>query len=200
MIRSARPIAPPVAITILTWKLFCFVRFWKVGTAGRIDNTCENCERYRSWLRFGLVDQKIPTLSDPSTYKWGRRTRPWLPIWWCSWLWSSILHPCVSLSRLVDHQFHFWWKFWFLCLDKWQGQTEDSHFSSAHNHSNTWKYVIKTKRCKTCVINDPLGQTHSLASSDHYFLLFWKVGIDGRHVQKQWSSYQLWVGRVDQQF
>ena len=25
---------------------------------------------------------------------------------------------------------------------------------------------------KTCVINDPLGQTHSLASSDHYFLLF----------------------------
>ena len=26
---------------------------------------------------------------------------------------------------------------------------------------------------KTCVINDPLGQTHTcLASSDHYFLLF----------------------------
>ena len=25
---------------------------------------------------------------------------------------------------------------------------------------------------KTCVINDPLGQTHSLASSDHYFMLF----------------------------
>ena len=38
---------------------------------------------------------------------------------------------------------------------------------------------------KTGVINDPLGQTHSLANRDHCFLLFcfarfWKVGTDGR--------------------
>ena len=44
---------------------------------------------------------------------------------------------------------------------------------------------------KTCIINDPLGQTHSLASSEHCFrfkfLLFLKSGdgqTDGRHVQK----------------
>ena len=28
MIYSARPTIPPVAITILTWKLFSFPRFW----------------------------------------------------------------------------------------------------------------------------------------------------------------------------
>ena len=40
---------------------------------------------------------------------------------------------------------------------------------------------------KTGVINDPLGQTHSLLSSEHWFCLkfvffarFWKVGKDGR--------------------
>ena len=39
-------------------------------------------------------------------------------------------------------------------------------------------------------IDDPLGQTHSLTSSDHYFLLFCfarfeKWGrMDGQHVQK----------------
>ena len=41
------------------------------------------------------------------------------------------------------------------------------------------------------VINDPLGQTHSFANSEHCFrlkfVLFWKVGTDGLHVQKQWS-------------
>ena len=26
---------PPAAIIILTWKLFCFARFWKVGTDGQ---------------------------------------------------------------------------------------------------------------------------------------------------------------------
>ena len=51
------------------------------------------------------------------------------------------------------------------------------------------KCVAEIKN-KTCVINDPLGQTHSLASSDHYFLLFYfarfeKWGrTDGQHVQK----------------
>ena len=44
--------------------------------------------------------------------------------------------------------------------------------------------AVKIRKNKTCVINDPLGQTDSLASSDHCFLLFivllyWKSG-DGR--------------------
>ena len=58
MIHSARPTVLPVAITILAWKLFCFARFWKVGTDGRTDNTCENCDHHRPWLWVGLVDQK----------------------------------------------------------------------------------------------------------------------------------------------
>ena len=47
----------------------------------------------------------------------------------------------------------------------------------------------------TCAINDPLGQAHSPANSDHYsylkvvcFARFRKVGMDGRtdrqHVRK----------------
>ena len=36
---------------------------------------------------------------------------------------------------------------------------------------NTHKSTV-FKWNRTCVINDPLGQTHSVASSDHYFLLF----------------------------
>ena len=71
-----------------------------------------------------------------------------------------------------------------------------------------WKEIFQNgkeiKEYKTDVINDPLGQTHSLTSSDPCFrlkfVLFWKVGTDGRtngrHVQKQWSL--LWVGLVDQ--
>ena len=57
---------------------------------------------------------------------------------------------------------------------------------------------INVIRKKTCVINDPLGQTHSLASSEHCFrwkfALFWKVGTDGRRVQKQWSLRAVTVG------
>ena len=49
------------------------------------------------------------------------------------------------------------------------------------------------------VINDPLGQTHSLACSEHCFrlkfVLFWKLGTDGRHVQKQLSLPAVTVGR-----
>ena len=51
--------------------------------------------------------------------------------------------------------------------------------------------VVKTTEYKTGVINDPLGQTHSHASSDHCFLLFCfsrfeKWGwTDGQHVRKQ---------------
>ena len=54
--QTHRPTDPPIAITILYWKLFCFARFWKV-TYKRTDNTCENSDHYRPWLRVGLVDQ-----------------------------------------------------------------------------------------------------------------------------------------------
>ena len=53
---------------------------------------------------------------------------------------------------------------------------------------------------KTCVINDPLGQTHSLASSDHYFLLFCCARFEkwgrtyGQHVRKQWSLQAVTLG------
>ena len=55
MIHSARPTVPPLAITSLAWKLFCFERFWKVD--GRTDNTCENNDHYWPWLWVGRVDQ-----------------------------------------------------------------------------------------------------------------------------------------------
>ena len=64
------------------------------------------------------------------------------------------------------------------------------------------------KKNKTCAINDPLGQTHSLASSDHYFLLFCFAIFEkwGRtdertdNMCKNNDHYRpaLWVGRVDQ--
>ena len=57
---------------------------------------------------------------------------------------------------------------------------------------------------KTGVINDPLGQTHSLASSEHCFLLF----CFARSEKRGWTDNMcenndpyrpwLWVGRVDQ--
>ena len=37
MIHSAIPTVPPVAITILSWTLFCFARFRNMGTDGRTD-------------------------------------------------------------------------------------------------------------------------------------------------------------------
>ena len=61
-----------------------------------------------------------------------------------------------------------------------------------HQQMNT--KLNNINKHKTCVINDPLGQTHSLASSDRYFLLFCfarfeKWGqtdgrTEGQHVQK----------------
>ena len=56
---------------------------------------------------------------------------------------------------------------------------------------------------KTCVINDPLGQTHSPTSSDLYFhvtfVLFCDI-LDGRTEICAKIIYRpgLWVGRVDQ--
>ena len=68
------------------------------------------------------------------------------------------------------------------------------------------KYA-KEMRNKTGAINDPLGQTHSLASSEQCFSLeicfVLNSGTDGRtdeltngrHVQKQWSLPEVTVGR-----
>ena len=68
-------------------------------------------------------------------------------------------------------------------------------------------------KSKTCVIDDPLGQTHSPTSSDHYFY----VSFVRQYCEKQDRMYvrmestygnnkktndhyrpELWVGRVDQ--
>ena len=46
------------------------------------------------------------------------------------------------------------------------------------------KFRSKTEKDKTDVINDPLGQTHSHASSEHCFLLF------------NFSRFEKW-GRTD---
>ena len=62
------------------------------------------------------------------------------------------------------------------------------------------KWMSDIFKDKTGVINDPLGQTHSHASSDHCFLLFCfarfeKWGwTDGQHVQKQLSLPAVVVG------
>ena len=39
-----------------------------------------------------------------------------------------------------------------------------------HDFTKLQSYKEETKTYKTCVINDPLGQTQSPVSSDHYFL------------------------------
>ena len=44
MIHSARPTVQPVAIIILTWKLFCFARFWNGISDG------QHVRLRRSWL------------------------------------------------------------------------------------------------------------------------------------------------------
>ena len=61
----------------------------------------------------------------------------------------------------------------------------------------------KVNENKTDVINDPLGQTHILASSEHWFrlkfVLFLKVGTYGRtnerHVPKTMITTGMTVGR-----
>ena len=55
-----------------------------------------------------------------------------------------------------------------------------------------------------CAINDPLGQTHSPASSDHYshlkVILFWDIWESGDTTCKNSDNYRpwLWVGLVNQ--
>ena len=51
-------------------------------------------------------------------------------------------------------------------------------------------YKIKYCRQDICVINDPLGQTQSPASSDHYFYL--KLGL-------LWEIFKSGDGRMDVQ-
>ena len=59
----------------------------------------------------------------------------------------------------------------------------------------------KKRKIKTGVINDPLGQTHSLASSEHCFLLKYLLNIRtdgrtiGRYVRKQLSLPTVTLGR-----
>ena len=72
MIHSARPTILTIVITILTWKLFCFARFYKVGTDrrknGRTDTTCEivittgrDCDS-ASWIKNCDTDEKVHCL------------------------------------------------------------------------------------------------------------------------------------------
>ena len=61
--------------------------------------------------------------------------------------------------------------------------------------------LSKIHAYKTGVINDPLGQIHSLASRESCFrlkfVLFWKVGTNGRRLdgRTQWSLPAVTVGR-----
>ena len=71
---------------------------------------------------------------------------------------------------------------------------------------------LKELKNKTCVFNDPLGQTHSPTSSDHYFhetcalQYFEQWGRTYGRGRTYGNLYEnndhyrpgLWVGRVDQ--
>ena len=64
MNHSARPTVQPVAITILTWSLFCFAIFWKVGTdvqTPRVKLVITTFRDYESasWINYITV----PTLN-----------------------------------------------------------------------------------------------------------------------------------------
>ena len=77
---------------------------------------------------------------------------------------------------------------------------------------NIWQLIERrsnNNRCKTCVINDPVGQTHSPTSSDHYFqatfVLFFDIlrSEDGRMAGNMCKNNDhfrpgLLVGWVDQ--
>ena len=78
------------------------------------------------------------------------------------------------------------------------------------NWTNQVTMAVKLKINKTGVINDPLGQTHSHASSEHCFLFSVFVDLKsgdvrtyGRTDNMCENNYPyrpwLWVGRVDQQ-
>ena len=52
------------------------------------------------------------------------------------------------------------------CSNKCEGRRVRSRNNSICGNSDVFKVLTKSK---TCVINDPLGQTHSPTSSEHYF-------------------------------
>ena len=61
--------------------------------------------------------------------------------------------------------------------------------------------LIKAGKKKTCAVNDPLGQTHSPTSSDHYFhetFLFVLKIVYGRTDGNMCENNYYWVGHVDQ--
>ena len=67
MIPLAKTTVQLVAITIFTWKLFCFEGFWKVETDGQTEvpteDICEKSDHYQLWLWVGHVDQNVIVLS-----------------------------------------------------------------------------------------------------------------------------------------
>ena len=56
VILSARSTVSPVAITIFTWNLFCFARYWKVRSH---NLPCVKIVKCNKWLWVGRVDLKI---------------------------------------------------------------------------------------------------------------------------------------------
>ena len=61
MIHSAEPKVPPVAITILAWKLFCFVRFW--NSMDMLDTTGSDYG-LASWINFLVYWGILSIFSD----------------------------------------------------------------------------------------------------------------------------------------
>ena len=85
MIPSARPTVPPVAITIFTWKLFCFARFWKVRTNGRMDNVITTCRESGSakWIKNEAVNQRYERMIKKYIFiSLFRTARPWIMKIW----------------------------------------------------------------------------------------------------------------------
>ena len=91
-------------------------------------------------------------------------------------------------------------------LYKWKKGKGGSFFEIKHksnfSSSNTQALTDLGHTAKQIgVINDPLGQTHSLASSGHWFVLLdfekWGRTDDMRENNDPYRPW-LWVGRVDQ--
>ena len=82
-------------------------------------------------------------------------------------------------------------------------QFEVSNFSTLFMSENLTKRnsfwpSIKINRYKTGIINDPLGQTYSLASSEHCFLLFCFTRFESMVGRTDVQKNQLKTARVDQ--
>ena len=77
MIHSARPTVSPVVSIVFASNLFCFARFWKVGT----DNMYENNYHYRPWLWVGRVDQYFWKICS-IPHSWKRWNKSYIVIAW----------------------------------------------------------------------------------------------------------------------